>query len=190
MIDFSELSLLEAQAYCDSYVASLPYRRLWLRNEIDATTNGRADMLSGVSTLPMLSSWSYDLIDKSRGQLSLATPQPVEDQQMGNRPPWYETQDGSLAAPLSDGTLWLIDLLGVHLADLVTAAVPTAEWGVYVAPKRSRDINQHQTGLLGVAGGWASPWSMVYGQVISRIHYKRPWHEEGLGRLYNSILDS
>lgn len=125
------MTLQAAKAYRDAYAAAVPVRERWLVDEL-LTRGQDPGMLSRPGRLPELWAWATALIDTGPMSLRLLTSQPNDDPQPGFRPPWYDHDD--LTPHLSDGALWLIDLLGVHLATLVMAAVPDTRWDVYWAP--------------------------------------------------------
>lgn len=170
MIDFGMMSVEEATAYLEAYVTSLPSRHAWLAREL-AVSGLSEPVLQSPDRLSMM--WAHvETVVQRDGAWHLRTPQPSDDLQQGLRPPWYEP-DGH--AVFADNTLWLIELLGAHVGQLVTEFSPDSHWGLYRVAKRLRDVNQHTTVLLDVPSGWfANPTSMVYSVMLNRFYYRRP----------------
>lgn len=188
MIDFGVMPLTEANAYRDAYAAAIPVRERWLAEELRARGEDPG-MLCGPDRLPDLWSWATALIGTGPTTLRLLTQQPTDDPQPGTRPPWHAQDEPSPF--LSDGALWLVELLGSHLATLVIAAVPDAHWDVYRAPRRKNDVNQHRTRLFGTRPLGIDPSSMVYGPVIGHVYHRRPWSEQQtLRSLYEYSLSA
>ena len=182
MIDFGTWPIGEARRYRDEYAAAVPLREDWLAEEL-TSTGGDRDWLSGPEGLPSLWLWFTRRLDKEHpGGPVLHAMQPEKDPQPGDRPPWYVTS--GMPTYVSDGALWLIELLGCHLATLVLDGLPGAHWDVYVVPKRRRDVDQHRTMLNGVGSRWSDPARMVYGEVIGHVLYGKPWAPTALSRMY------
>ncbi len=175
MLDFDEMTLEDARAYCERYAAAVPVRERWLADELAARGEGAA-LLAGRDQLPGLWTWACDMFDSGPTSLRLLVSQPVNDPQPGVRPPWYSQERPS--PYFSDGALWLIELLGAHLATLLMADEPALYWDVYRVPKRLRDFNQHRIKLFGIWPDGVELAQMVYSSVIGRVHYGNPWSEE------------
>jgi len=146
-------------------------------------------LLADPSHLPQLWGWATSLIDSGPTSARLVTPQPSDDPQPGIRPPWHD-QD-SPNPFLSDGVLWLIELLGAHLATLTCLALPEAHWDVYRAHRRrSNDVFQHRTKLFGTSDPLGSdPSGMIYTAVIGHVYHRKPWSQrETLASLYDFML--
>jgi len=175
VIDFGELPLREAKAYCTTYTAGIPERLEWLRSTL-RTTGGPIDaMEAGREGLGALWPWLVDQIDHPGG----GSPPPV-------RPPWH-SQDATNPY-LSDRTLWLIDAIGCHLAEIVRAVVPDARWDVYRVGARFKDVDQHRTMLHGLPGRPADTVQMVYGRVIGMVLHGKPYKPDALEGLYDYLL--
>lgn len=188
MIDFGLWSFKQAKGYRDAYAASIPIRENWLADELHVRGHN-PNMLAGANRLPDLWAWATALIDTGPSTLRLRTPQPANDPQPGVRPPWHAQEEPSPF--LSDGTLWLIELLGAHLATLIMAAVPEAHWDVYRAPGRKNDVDQHRTKLFGTRPLGVDPSGMVYGPVIGHVYHGKPWRDQQtLEGLYTYSLSS
>jgi hypothetical protein len=168
VIDFATWSVRDARMYRDAYVASLPSRTQWLLPEITAY-GADCNMLSsgGASGLGALWAWAADVIDTGPSTLELRTSQPAGDLQSGARPPWYDQyrQDPWL----SDGALWLIELLGVHLANVIVRAKPGAHWAVYQASDEPDDNFLHRTMLFGANPRPVDPAGMIHISVIGHV---------------------
>ena len=187
MIDFATWSETNARKYRDAYIASLPSRTAWLVAEVTAHS-ADADMLfRGAAGLGSLWAWATDVIDTGPSTLQLRTTQPADDLQPGVRPPWY---DQSAEDPwLSDGTLWLIELLGVHLANVVVEARPAAHWDVYQAIDQPDDYFQQRTMLFGANPRPVDPAGMIHTSVIGHVLTEKPWREQpSLPSLYEFIV--
>lgn len=186
MIDFGTWPLREARQYCDQYAAAVPTREQWLATEL-AMTGGNPTWLEGPDGLEHLWAWATRRIDtEGPTSLTLTTAQPEDDLQPGPRPPWH-AQDKENPY-LSDGVLWLVDLLGCHLARLVLDEVPDAHWDVYRAPSRRRDVKQHRTVLVDVGSDRSDPAQMVYGEVIGHVYHGKPWRPDALGWLHTFLV--
>lgn len=188
MIDFGVWSRDEAKAYRDAYAAAIPLRERWLADELRA--HGHDTMLlTGPEQLLELWAWATSLIDAGPTTLGLLTQQPADDPQPGIRPPWYD--QGQPDRFLSDGALWLIDLLGGHLATLVVEAAPQAHWDVYRAPRRTHDVDQHRTKLFGTRPMGVDPAGMIHTAVIGHLAHGKPWNEQQtLATLYTYTLQT
>lgn len=187
MIDFATWSILDAREYRDAYVASLPSRKEWLVAEISARGDD-PDMLSrGVSGLGPLWAWATDLIDTAPKSFELRASQPSEDRQPGLLPPWYDqTKQDPL---LSNGALWLIELLGGHLASVVIDARPAAHWVLYQAPGEADSYFQHRTLLFDANPRPMEPAAMVHTSVVGHVLGGKPWREQPtLSSLYEFII--
>jgi hypothetical protein len=188
MIDFGLWSLKEAKAYRDAYAAAVPVRERWLADELRARGDDPG-MLSGPNRLPALWALATALIDTGPTSVRLQTPQPSDEPQPGIRPPWHDQDQPSPF--FSDGALWLIELLGAHLATLISASAPEAHWDVYRAPRRKHDVDQHRTKLFGTRPAGVDPSRMVYGAVIGHVHHGKPWdQQETLETLYDYAITS
>lgn len=187
MLDFASLNAAEADAYCDSYVRSLPSRRAWLAAEFAARPAGGHSTSSRTASLETVWEWATALIDTGPHTLRLATEQPGDDPQQGPRPPWY---DQSAPDPyLSDGALWLIELLGVHLADALAAEKPEAHWAVYRSPERPDDYNQQRTMLFDAGPQPVDPAALIHTSVIGHVLRHKPWTAQAtLASLYLAIM--
>ena len=90
---------------------------------------------------------------------------------------------------LSNGTLWLIELLGGHLASVVIDARPDAHWDVYQPPDQPDDYFQHRTMLAGVNPRPVDPAGMVHTSVVGHVLRGKPWREQPtLSSLYEFIV--
>ncbi len=187
MIDFAVLSFADAHQYRDEYVASLPRRTQWLVAEVTAHGIDDAMLLRGAEGLRPLWAWATVLIDNGPSTLQLRTSQPAGDLQPGVRPPWY---DPSTRDPwLSDGALWLIELLGVHLADIVLDAKPGAHWQIYQNLDQPDDYFQHRTVVCGANSRPMDPAGMIHTSVIGHVLRGKPWTEQpSLTSLYEFIV--
>lgn len=186
MIDFGIWPLREAKRYRDQYAAAVPLREQWLASEL-AMTGGNPAWLDRSEGLADLWTWATRRIDtEGPTELVLATVQPDGDPQPGPRPPWH-AQDKQNPY-LSDGVLWLVDLLGCHLAALVLDELPDARWDLYRAPSRRRDVQQNRTVLVDVASGRSDPAQMVYGEVIDHVYHGEPWRKDALGWLHTFLV--
>lgn len=187
MIDFAARSLTDARKYRDAYVASLHSRRDWLVAEMIARSADPEVLSHGALGLEPLWAWAKDLIDSEPSTLRLRTSQPANDLQPGPRPPWYDqsTQDPWL----SDGLLWLIELLGVHLTSVVLDARPRGSWEVYQSPSESADYFQHRTMLFGAHPRPVDPAAMIHTSVIGHVLRGESWSERPtLSSLYEFIV--
>jgi hypothetical protein len=188
MIHFSTWTLEQARVYCAAYAAAVPFRGEWLGQELQARGQGR-DLLAGPEGLPELWAWATNLVDTGPMTLELLTPQPAGDPQPGVRPPWHSQDEPSEL--LSDGALWLIDLLGVHVAALLLEACPNAYWDVFRSTGRIPDGSQHKTKLFGTFTDGVDLASNVHGSVIGHVGYGKPWSKQrSLEGLYALTLDA
>lgn len=182
MIDFGSWTLAEARAYCAAYAAAAPARREWLTNELRARGQD-TQVLAGPAGLAELWAWATHLIDAGPTALRLLTAQPAADPQPGIRPPWHSQDEPSHR--LSDGALWLVDLLGMHVAGLVLEACPSAHWDVFRGSGRVRDASHHRTKLFGAFPDGVDLSSNVYGSVIGHVVHGKPWrNQRSLEELY------
>lgn len=186
MIHFHEWTWVEAHIYSAKYAAAQPIRLSWLRRELEAQGYEPSAMVP-VEQLQALWDWATRQFDTPN--LTLMTSQPADDPQPGDRPPWYAQTTPWVR--MSDGALWLIELLGAHLADLVMARLPESRWGVYRVPARLNDMKQHSTVLfLSAEDAGVNPAQMVYGPVIGHLHHGRLWSDEhSLNDLYEYCLE-
>lgn len=161
MIDFAEMTLAEARAYRDAYVAAIPERVAWLHREV-TRTGGPADRLDETpASLVALWEWFLDWLETD------GTAEGVE-----GRPPWYRQDRPSRY--LSDDMLWMIDAVGCYLAQVIQESVPEARWDVFRGPDRARDIDQHRTMLHGLPQP-VDPAQVVYSLVIGmELHGNEP----------------
>lgn len=188
MIDFGTWPLKQAEVYCAAYAAGVAFRAEWLGDEVAATSALDASALAGEQGLTVLWRWFGDrLLTEGSTELTLRTPLPADDPQHGQRPPWQAPDKPNRY--LSDGTLWLIEGIGCHLATMAMDVYPEAEWAVYRVAKRHRDINQHGTKLFGVPGGPSEPSRMVYGAVIGPVVHNEDWRDDALVDLYHYLIN-
>lgn len=188
MIHFSTWTLEEARAYCAAYAAAVPYRCEWLANELDARGQDR-DLLASPEGLPELWEWATELIDTGPLTLELLVPQPAADPQPGVRPPWHSQDDPNQR--LSDGALWLIDLLGMHLAALLLKNCPNAYWDVLQSTGPLHEGTHHKTKLFGTYADGVDLANNVYGAVIGHVLYGKPWtNQTSLAELYADLLNA
>lgn len=176
MIDFSTLSRQQAEDYCERYVAAIPDQVAWLRGEVARTGGPVGALDAGPDGLEPLHLWLMERIQDHDGQ--------VEGRR--GRPGWYDPDRPN--PYLSDGSLWLIDAVGCHLATLVQQVLPDAHWAVYTVPKRYRDIKENRCLLHGVHTPQpADPASATYSAVISVVIHGRPLEPDQLRRYFDAI---
>lgn len=188
MIDFGSWTLGDARAYCAAYAQAVPIRCEWLADELRARGQD-PNLLVGPDGLPELWAWATRLFDTGPTTVELLTTQPASDPQPGVRPPWHSQEEPSHR--LSDGALWLVDLLGVHIAALLLEACPDAHWDVFRSRGRIRDGSHHRTKLFGTYAAGVDLSSNIYGSVIGHVVHGKPWSKQrSLEELYTLTLEA
>lgn len=176
MIDFSTLSRQEAEAYCDRFVAAIPDQVTWLGREVARTGGPVAALDAGADGLESLYLWLMERIRLHDGQV----------QGRDGRPGWYDPDRPN--PYLSDGSLWLIDAVGCHLAVLVQQALPDAHWAVYRVPEGYRDIKENRCLLHGVHSSQpADPVSATYSAVVGVVVHGKALAPDRLRRYFDAV---
>jgi len=162
VIDFGILPYADGEGVLRAVRRVGPLDGAWLRAEV-TRTGGPAEALdAGREGLVHLWRWFADQVD---------APGPDATAPDG-QPPWHGPDPNPY---LSARTLWPIDAVGGHLAQLAQAAVPEARWDVFrVAPKFG-DFNQRRAMLHGLPGRPADPAQVAYGPVIAKVYHHEPF---------------
>lgn len=173
MIDFSELSLAEAEAYRDAYAAGVPERVTWLRRQVEGSGGPVLDR-TPESLVPL---WAWYLSWLKAGGRLTDGAEGVPAWQHPERPNRYVSPD----------TLWMVDAIGCYLYEVLRGAVPDVRWEVYRVAKRLRHVDQHRTVVTGLRTPF-DPASAVYGLTIGMVLHGEPEDSEALLRLYRAVL--
>ncbi|WP_146099654.1 hypothetical protein [Kineococcus xinjiangensis] len=179
MRDFMRLSLEEAEAYRESYLAERPQLVERLRRRIART--GGPELDGTVEGLEALGVWFFEQLDAD-----------AEDGLAGS-PSWWQpgAENGSGffgEKLLSLRQVRLVDEVGAYLGQVLHAVLPQARWVVYRRDPKIRDVNQHATVLEGPFGIF-KPESFVYGEALGVVMYREPVNPQALHEVVTFLID-
>ncbi|MFP5333731.1 MAG: hypothetical protein ACLGIV_00295 [Actinomycetes bacterium] len=169
MLWFPDLTLEEAEAYRDAYLASLPGLVERLQARVERTGGPALD--GSVVSLGPLGEWFCR-------QLAADEPDGME-----GYPAWWVHDPNWKPSPvslgpqrlLSDRQLRLVDEVGAYFAQVLQRNVPQLEWVVFRPPKRQRNAAEHETMLQAPNGLVWNPVSLVYSMAIGQeLHRRAP----------------